>query len=156
MLDEYILDPFKLEQNKDLVRRFLEECWNRGRLDRVEQLVAVDCTTHDPVFPQLHPGAENLKRHIAMCRNAFPDLRYNIEDMIAERDEVVVHWTARGTHEGTFLGMGPTHKSVQISGTSIFRMRQHKICEKFVDWNLLTLISQIGAPASVRMHVAGR
>src|SRR6185295_6003536 len=70
MKDENILD-----QNKELTRRFYEECWNQGKTERVDQYVAKDCRYRDPVFPSLAPGLESLKRHITMCRSAFPDLR---------------------------------------------------------------------------------
>jgi predicted ester cyclase len=88
-------DENMLEQNKQIARRFYEECWNQGKVDRVDQLIAKDCRYHDPVFPSLAPGVDSLKRHITMSRNAFPDLRFSLDDMIAERDEVVVHWTAK-------------------------------------------------------------
>ena len=151
MLNETIL-----EQNKQIVRRYLEECWNQGKMDRVEQLVTADCRYHDPVFPSLTAGAENLKRHIAMCRNGFPDLHYSIDDVIAERDEVVMHWTAHATHEGTFLGIAPTRKTAQVSGSMICRIRNNKIAEQFVDWNLLTLLEQLGVSSAAKIQVAAR
>jgi len=151
MKDENILD-----RNKELTRRFYEECWNQGKTERVDQYIAKDCRYRDPVFPSLGPGVESLKRHIAMCRNAFPDLRFSLDDLIAERDEVVVHWTARGTHEGQFLGVAPTRKTATVSGTSIYRTKNQKIVEQVVDWNLLTLLEQLGAATAPKVQVASR
>ena len=151
MKDENILD-----QNKDLTRRFYEECWNQGKTERVDQYVAKDCRYRDPVFPSLAPGAESLKRHITMCRNAFPDLRFSLDDMIAERDEVVVHWTANGTQEGQFLGVAPTRKTATVGGTSIYRIKNQKIVEQAADWNLLTLLEQLGAATAPKVQVASR
>lgn len=68
------------------------------------------CHFHDPVFPSLTTGAENYKQHMHTCRNAFPDLKFTIEDEIAERNEVVLHWKMHGTHRGTLLGMPATNK----------------------------------------------
>ena len=116
-------DETMLEQNKQIARRLYEECWNQGKVDRVDQLIAKDCRYHDPAFPSLAPGVDSLKRHITMCRNAFPDLRFSLDDMIAERDEVVVHWTANGTHEGPFLGVAATRKIATVGGTSIYRIK---------------------------------
>lgn len=89
-------------------------------------------------------GVDSLRRHIRMCRNAFPDLKYTIDDMIAERNEVVVHWTMRGTQRQSFLGMAPTHKTATISGTTINRIESGKIVEQWSDWNLLSLMEQLG------------
>src|SRR5258705_13623732 len=88
MKDENIFD-----QNKEIARRFYEECWNQGKIDRADQFISKDCRYHNPAFPSLAPGVDSMKRHITMSRNAFPDLRFSLDDMIAERDEVVVHWT---------------------------------------------------------------
>ena len=151
MKDENILD-----QNKELTRRFYEECWNQGKTERVDQYVAKDCRHRDPVFPSLAPGVESLKRHITMCRNAFPDLRFSLDDLIAERDEVVVHWTANGTQEGQFLGVAPTRKTATVGGTSIYRIKNQKIVEQAADWNLLTLLEQLGAATAPKVQVASR
>ena len=151
MKDENILD-----QNKELTRRFYEECWNQGKTERLDQYIAKDCRYRDPVFPSLAPGVESLKKHITMCRNAFPDLRFSLDDMIAERDEVVVHWTANGTQEGQFLGVAPTRKTATVGGTSIYRIKNQKIVEQAVDWNLLTLLEQLGAATAPKVQVASR
>ena len=151
MKDENILD-----QNKELTRRFYEECWNQGKTERLDQYIAKDCRYRDPVFPSLAPGVESLKKHITMCRNAFPDLRFSLDDMIAERDEVVVHWTANGTQEGQFLGVAPTRKTATVGGTSIYRIKNQKIVEQAADWNLLTLLEQLGAATAPKVQVASR
>jgi steroid delta-isomerase-like uncharacterized protein len=142
-----------LEDNKNLVRRVYEECWNKGKLDAVDEIYTKDCRFHDPVFPQLGPGAENMRKHIQMCRAAFPDLRFTVDDLIAERDEVVVHWTAKGTQQGQFLGVAPTNRSASVSGTSICRIKSGRIMEQFVDWNLLTLLEQLGAATAPKQTV---
>ena len=130
--------------NRQIVQRFLDECWGKGNLDAVSELVADDCRYHDPVFPSLTSGAENIKNHIQNCRNGFPDLMVTIDDTIAERDEVVVHWTVTGTHEGPFLGMPPTNKKANITGTSINRIEGSKIAEMWSNWNLMSLMEQLG------------
>src|ERR1700738_1645470 len=130
--------------NRQIVQRFMDECWNRGNLDTVMELVAADCRYHDPVFPSLTSGAENIKNHIQNCRNGFPDLMVTIDDTIAERDEVVIHWTVNGTHKGQFLGMPPTNKKASVTGTSINRLEGSKIAEMWSNWNLMSLMEQLG------------
>jgi steroid delta-isomerase-like uncharacterized protein len=122
----------------------MDECWNKGNLNTVSELVADDCRYHDPVFPSLTSGAENLKNHIQTCRSGFPDLMFTIDDTIAERNEVVIHWTGTGTHKGQFLGMSPTNKKASVTGTSIFRIEGSKIVEEWANWNLMTMMEQLG------------
>jgi steroid delta-isomerase-like uncharacterized protein len=130
--------------NKQIVQRFIDECWNQGNLNAVSELLADDCRYHDPVFPSLTSGAENIKNHIQNCRNGFPDLMFTTDDTIAERDEVVIHWTVSGTHKGQFLGMPPTNKRASVTGTSINRMEGSKIAEMWSNWNLMSLMEQLG------------
>lgn len=131
-------------ENKKISRKLMEEGWNRGREEVVDELMSPQCHFHDPVFPSLTSGAENYKQHIRTCRNAFPDLKFTIEDEIAERNEVVLHWKLHGTHRGMFLGMQPTNRSATISGTTIDRIEKGKIVERWADWNILGLIEQLG------------
>ena len=145
-----------LDQNKEIARRFYDECWNQGKVERLDQYVSRDCRYHDPAFPSLKSGINDLEGHITMCRKAFPDLRFNLDDMIAERDEVVVHWTAHGTQEGQFLGVAPTRKTATVGGTSIYRIKNQKIVEQAADWNLLTLLEQLGAATAPKVQVASR
>jgi steroid delta-isomerase-like uncharacterized protein len=151
-----MMDEKALDQNKQIARHYYEECWNQGKVDRLDQYVTRDIRHHDPVFPNLTSGSDSLKSHIEMSRKAFPDLQFSLDDMIAERDEVVVHWTAKGTQEGQFLGVPATRKTASVSGTSIFRIKSQKIAEQFVDWNLLTLLEQLGAAAATRTQVTSR
>lgn len=140
-------DPNPCADNKQLVHRFMDECWNLGKFESLREMVAADCRTHDPVFPSLAPGVETLKQHITTCRNGFPDLNFRMDDTIGERDEVVVHWTARGTHRSKFLGLEPTNRSATVTGTSIFKIEDCKIVEQWADWNLLSLLDQLGLAA---------
>jgi len=136
------------DENKKIARKLMEAGWNTGKVEVVDELMSSQCRFHDPVFPSLTSGAENYKQHMRMCRDAFPDLKFTIEDEIAERNEAVQHWKAHGTMRGTFLGMSPTNKSATVSGTTINRIEKGKIVEQWVDWNLLSLMEQLGLTAS--------
>jgi len=144
------------EENKTIARRLMDEAWSEGKLDVISEIVASDCHLHDPVFPSLTPGAESLKRHIQMCRTSFPDLRFRIDDVIAERNEVVIHWIAGGTHKAQFLGMQPTNRKANVSGTSIYRLHNGKIVEMWSDWNVLTLMQQLGLTVTPKVAEAQR
>jgi steroid delta-isomerase-like uncharacterized protein len=144
------------EENKHVVQRFVEECWNQGNLNKASELLADQVRFHDPVFPNMNPGIQNIKNHIEVSRKAFPDLKFIIEDTIAERNEVVVHWKAQGTHKGQFLGMQPTNRKVIVDGTSIYRLEGSKIAEAYANWNLASMMQQLGVielPKEARVEV---
>jgi len=132
----------------------MEECWSHGKTEAANQLVADNCRFHDSVFPSLAPGVASIKQHITTCRSGFPDLKFTIDDTIAERNEVVLHWTGRGTHKGQFLGMPPTNKTSTVSGTTIFRIENGKITEQWVDWNLMSLMAQLGLATAPKAEAA--
>jgi len=137
-------------ENKHIAQRFMDECWNQGKMDSIRELMASGCTFHDPVFPGLTSGADNMKRHIEMCRSGFPDLKVTVDDTIAERNEVVHHWTVRGTHKAPFLGMPATNRKATVSGTTIYRIEGGKIVEEWSDWNLMTLMEQLGVSSMLK------
>jgi steroid delta-isomerase-like uncharacterized protein len=143
------------DDNKKMARRLMEEVWNKGREEVVDELISPKCRFHDPVFPSMTSGLENYKAHIRNCRSGFPNLKFTIEDAIAERNEVVIRWVAHGTHRGNFLGMSPTNKSANVQGTSISRFERGKIVEVWVDWNLLSLLEQLGL-AMPQMQASGQ
>jgi steroid delta-isomerase-like uncharacterized protein len=142
--------------NKQLVHRFMDECWNLGKFESLREMVADDCRLHDPVFPLLISGVENLRQHIITRRNGFPDLNITIDNTIAEGDEVVLHWTAHGTHRHRFLGLEPTNRSATVSGASIFRVKNCKIVEQWSDWNLLSLLEQLGITSTSKVEAKSR
>lgn len=134
----------KQPDNKQIVHRFFEQCWNEGNTNMIGECLTDNVRIHDPVFPNLTAGANNMKAHIESCRRAFPDIKFSIDDTIAERNEVVIHWTARGTHKGDFLGMHPTNRKATVTGTSIYRLDNGKIVEQWAHWNLMSMMEQLG------------
>jgi predicted ester cyclase len=122
-----------LEENKALVRREQAELWNHtGNLDAAAELFA--------------PGRlEDAKQEAANVRSGFPDLESTIEDLIAERDKVVAHWRAQGTHRGEYMGISATGNRVDFRGISIYRIEGGKIAESWSISDLLGMMQQLGA-----------
>ncbi len=79
-----------------------------------------------------------------MLRNAFPDITYTIEDLIAEGDKVVARWSAQGTHRGDFMGIPPTNKQVRFSEIEIIRVVDGKAVEEWEELDRLGLMTQLG------------
>ncbi len=130
------------DANKALVRRFFEEY----SLDVIDALFTPDYTHHDPNLPPaLQHGRDAYKQVVAMFRAAFPDLRTTVEDLIAGGDKVAACWTFRGTHHGELMGIPPTGKQVTGTGMSITRIANGKMAERWVNFDALGMLQQLGA-----------
>jgi len=145
------------EDNKAMVRRLIEDVWNKGNLPVVDELIASTYTCHDPSTPELGRGPELEKKRVTLYRTAFPNLRVDIEDMIAEREMVVARWTIRGTHKGDLSGIAPTGKNITLSGIGICRLSGGKIVESWDNWDALGMYQQLGvAPEALKTMAATR
>ena len=132
------------ENNKAVVRRLLEEVWNKGNLSLVDELFTPNFEFHDASTPDLGRGPESEKKRVTLYRNAFPDLRITIEDMIAEGETVVTRWSCRGTHKGDLSGIAPTGKPITISGITVSRFANGKIAQGYANWDALGMMQQLG------------
>ncbi len=131
------------EDNKALFRRWCEVI-SQNRLDRVEEIIAPDEVDH-ALPPGIPSGLEGVKQLFTLLHTAFPDLQIEIEDLIAEGDEVVGRVTARGTHEGEFMGIAPTGKPVSFNAIDVVRIARGKIVERWSQADNLALLRQLGA-----------
>jgi predicted ester cyclase len=75
----------------------------------------------------MEQGAEAFKRRLASTREAFPDMKITIEARAAHEGLVFRHWSMKGTHRGTFLGIQPTGRSVTLSGVDIERRENGRV-----------------------------
>jgi predicted SnoaL-like aldol condensation-catalyzing enzyme len=85
-----------MADDKSVVRRYIEEAWNKGRVDVVDEVCAERYVEHDPAFPGGRLGRDGLKQAIATYRTAFPDPTFVIRQMVAEGDTVATHWDVAG------------------------------------------------------------
>jgi steroid delta-isomerase-like uncharacterized protein len=136
------------EENKEKVHRFLEETFNEGNLDVVDEIFASDYVLHDPGIPEEVSGPEGIKQFVQMYRSAFPDTHITVEDQLAEGDEVVTRWTGRGTHQGELFGIPASGNRVEDTGITISRFEGGKIAEDWTNSDFLGLMQQIGAVPS--------
>ena len=130
------------EENKASFRRYLEEAWNQGNLEVVDEIFD-RYVSHQPDGSVLERSPEDVKRFVSEFRAAFPDLRMNIEEQIAEGDKVMSRGTIRGTHQGEFRGMAPTGEEMKIPGTAVFRFSSEgKVVESWDSYDQLSLMRQ--------------
>jgi steroid delta-isomerase-like uncharacterized protein len=142
------------EQNKTISRRSVEEAFNKGNLDVLDELVSPSFVNHDPASPEDIRGVDGFKEFVNTYRSAFPDLRVTIEDQVAEGDKVATRWSARGTQKGELLGMPASNKQATVTGISIDKIEGGKIVESWNNWDTLGMLQQLGAiPETAR---AGR
>ena len=130
------------EENKAIVRRYLEEAWNQRNLAMIDELVAPDVIQHVRNVP---PGRQGIHQFFGMLFNAFPDVHFTVEDLIAEDDRVVWRFTVRGTHQGPFRGIAPTGKRVVLTGIAISRMRDGRLAANWNETDDLGMLQQLGA-----------
>lgn len=136
------------EQNKLVVRGFLEEIVNTGDVDRLSEFIAADCNeSNDPTGQS--KGLESMRAHVLGVRQTYADLQITIEQQIAEGEWVATRITARGTHLGEWLGIAPTHKPVTITGVNLDRVLDGKIVEHGGAANMFETLLEIGAIAAV-------
>ena len=130
-----------VEENRAIIRRGVEEGWNKGNLDIFDEIVASEVVHHN----WRTRGLEAFKQAILADMIAYPDLQMTIEDMIAEGDKVVVRYTFRGTQQGETQGIPPTGKYVTVPGIFVCRCEDGKIAEEWDIWDELGLLRQLGA-----------
>jgi len=132
------------DENKTVVRRFLEEVFTGGNLELADEIFAPNYVLHDPSVPQGARGPEGMKQYVAMYRSAYPDTRFTVEDQIAEGDRVVTRWAANGTQRGELMGIPPTGMPVTISGIEVDRIGDGRIEESWVIYDALGMMQQLG------------
>jgi predicted ester cyclase len=133
-----------IEANKSTVRRFFEEVFNQDNDVLLDELFHPDYRgSGDPHHGPR--GPERARRGVAYMRAAFPDIRFSVEHLVGEGDEVVVYVTFRGTHRGSFLGIAPTGKTVEVRGAEMARLQDGLIVEEV--WHLYDLAGLIGSQA---------
>lgn len=132
------------DENKLLVRRYYEEVVNAGDVDRLNEFIS-------PTYVEIHNhvrrqvGLEGAKEHLLGVRKTYPDLHLTVEQQIAEGEWVVTRVTARGTHQGVWLGMRPTGERVEMAAVNIDRVVGGRIVEHGGAANLLEPLLKIGA-----------
>jgi steroid delta-isomerase-like uncharacterized protein len=128
------------EENKATFRRYLEEVWNQGNLELVDEIFD-RYVSHQPDGSTLERGPEDVKRFVGEFLTAFPDYHISIEEQIAEGDKVVNRVTIRGTHLREFRGMAPTGEEMEIPGMTVFRFSDEgKVVESWDSYDQLSLM----------------
>jgi steroid delta-isomerase-like uncharacterized protein len=132
------------EDNKALVRRYIEEVWHKKNSAAVDEFLSANYQRH--TSPNAAPlNRDGQKQRLAGLRAAFPDITITLEEIFAEGDRVAFRSTIRGTHLNTFQGIAPSGRSVTVSLLDIVRVEDHKIAEHWGGPDFLDWLQQLGA-----------
>lgn len=124
--------------------RRLYELINAGDVDGFDQVMAADFVEHEEA-PGLAPTREGTIEFFRMYLAAFPDLRFDVEDMLSSGDKVVTRARATGTHGGEFMGMPPTGKRFDVQLTDIMRFGADGLARHWGVLDALAMMQQLGA-----------
>ncbi len=131
------------EQNKELVKREWE-AWSKGDFETFKELLAPDYVYFVPSRNTKPMSLEETIELVKMLHNAFPDITFSIEELIAVEDIVISRFIMRGTHEGEFQGIPATGNKVEMSGIMMTRIENGKIVEDKKELDLLGMMQQLG------------
>lgn len=131
--------------NKDVVQRMFSDIINDGKLDLVEELF-------DPEFssetPQGTLDREGFKQYVRAWREGFPDIHCEVGDLIEEGDNVAWSVRATGTHQGEFMGIPATGRTVDFDSLNIGELRNGRGYRHKVLMNDLKMMAQLGVAPS--------
>jgi len=133
--------PTEQESNKEVARNFFEQVLDQGHLEKYAESHAPDFVAHGST----HDGT--LEEDMAAAREerkALPDMRMKINEIIAERDLVLVYWTISGTNTHEGMGLPATGKKITLPGMTLFRFKAGKMIEEWGVWCMLSAMQQAG------------
>lgn len=136
-------------ENTAIVRRLYEEVWNKRNLKVIHELISPSHALQGPNIFGTSVGPEAYKHQVSRFLEGYPDLRWTIEDTIADKDKVVACWTISGTHQGNFMGVPATGKKIFVDGMTIHQIAAGKIMDSHSIWDSLGMMQQLGAVPSV-------
>lgn len=134
--------------NKGIIQRLYREVLVDWNMSVVDELVAPQFISRD--WPEGSPsGPEAFRNYYSsIIRSVLPDARYEVDDLIAEGDSVVVRWRLVGTHKGNFHDIAPTGRVVTLNGIAIYRLENGKLAERWVVTDLYGLLEEIRASST--------
>jgi steroid delta-isomerase-like uncharacterized protein len=132
-----------MNHSKEIIRRFIEEVLNKGNIEASGKFFHDDMVEQVPL-PGQGPGIDGLKNVLRGFSSAFPDMRWAIEEQIAEGDKVVTRFEWTGTHRGIFLGVPATGRAVKVWGIVIDHLQNGKIKDTRIIMDTLGMMMQMG------------
>ena len=133
-----------IETNKTLMNKFVDFI-NAGSEQTARELVSENAVFFVPGRPEPLKGPAGYMSILGMMRGGFPDVQWTLEETIVEDDRVAARFTMRGTHQGSFFGVPPSGKKIEVRAMNFYRLKDGMIVEEYGQPDLLGLMQQIGA-----------
>ena len=137
-----------IEENKAIARRFaevLQEFFRTGDPDLMDSVLDDNVVQHISGQPPEAQSLEGFKRLLPALPQAFPDVLFEVENLVAEGDKVAFRLIWDATHQGEFFGIPPTGTRATVTEMHIFRIADGKVVERWGEWDALGLMQQLGA-----------
>jgi len=126
-------------------RRFFEDILGPADWATEAQVLAPNVIVHHPIKPYPVVGSTTVKELFKGYRASFPDMTFDLDVEIVANDSVTLIWRAKGTHDGApLLGHPATHKKFDVTGISVFTVKDDVITEAWIEENSLRLLQQLG------------
>ena len=132
-----------MNQLKSKVRFFTEEVWNKKNFQLFDKMIHPDFQYNDPVTPEVN-SKEEYKAFISRIQTISPDMNYEMIDVIAEDDKVVVLYSWTGTPVEEVAGIPPTGKKLEHKGTAIYYFDNDQIIKIWDVWDRYSVLKQLG------------
>jgi steroid delta-isomerase-like uncharacterized protein len=129
---------------RQIVTRYFQDLWSRGDESLVDELLHPDYVNHSPGSPTMATNREGVRWVLRALRTAFPDLRYEIEDVVIGDDVVAVRTTMSGTHRGDFFGLAPTNRSFRVAQMNLEHFLEGRIVAHHRVTDMAELMRQLG------------
>ena len=137
----------RVDSNKAIISKLYDEILNNGKLELLNQVVS-----DEYIGPRGIKGPKGFAEAVKPVIMAFPDIKWTIEDIIAEGDKVMVKWSWTGTNRGSFDGFPPTNKVVHHNAINIFQFSGNKIIKAWMQSDRLGFYQQIGVISEIETH----
>lgn len=141
------------EQLKEANRRVIEEVWNNGKVNVVDELYASNYVRHRSPFPDIE-GLEAFKNFVAKVHDSYPDFRVTAEETVVEGNSMTTRWVWKGTltTQSPTTGATPTGETVTVSGCSVSHWQDGKMIEEWSYEDFLSMLQQLGVVAPIGQH----
>lgn len=134
-------------RNVELVHRWFEEVWTKGRLSAIDELLTPEAFIHGLGEPGREAGGhEAFKSFVSRFQATFSDINVVVEQTVEQDDMVASRWVATMTHTGADMGIAPTGKKITVTGMSMGRFRDGRMVEGWNNWDQAGLVAQLQAP----------
>jgi steroid delta-isomerase-like uncharacterized protein len=137
----------KKNSRKRVLGQFMQDLWNEGNFSRLGELVAPDYMVskdeYDPWSGQTIDH-DSFRERVLYSRNAFPDLHFDIREMIEENDSIAVRWIMSGTHLGDLPILPASGRKFSIEGMTFYRFRGDRLCGHSQSFDQFGFLKQMG------------